>query len=82
LKLYSVLFHARAGMSALIYVGEGSSRTCREKDPDLLCSYKRKKEVEMSGIDAILGIDVVLGIAGFFAFIVWIIFRLLRNRLE
>jgi uncharacterized membrane protein len=36
----------------------------------------------MSGINAILGIDVVLGIAGFFAFIVWIIFRLIRNRLE
>jgi uncharacterized membrane protein len=36
----------------------------------------------MSGIDAILGIDVVLGVAGFFAFIVWIIFRVVRNRLE
>ena len=36
----------------------------------------------MSGIDAILGVDVVLGVAGFFAFIVWIIFRFIRNRLE
>jgi hypothetical protein len=36
----------------------------------------------MSGINAILGIDFVLGIASFLALIVWLLFKMLRNRPE
>ena len=36
----------------------------------------------MSGIDAILGIDFVLGIAGFLALLVWWLVKLIRKRPE
>jgi hypothetical protein len=36
----------------------------------------------MSGINAVLGIDFVLGIAGFLALLVWWIVHMIRNRPE
>jgi len=36
----------------------------------------------MSGINAFLGIDFVLGIAGFLALLVWWLLKMIRNRPE
>ena len=36
----------------------------------------------MSGINAILGIDFILGITGFLALLVWWIVKMIRNRAE
>jgi len=43
---------------------------------------KTGKEDKMSGINAFLGLEFVLGMAGFLALLVWWLITMLRNRPE